>query len=508
MPPTVASSRPRDNGDAVDVHIDDHPVKPDDLAAALAVFRAIHGKQISKRTRNLVNGLTDPRWIDPLEFIEASTGATTPEQRLALLKQWVNGAKSRHPAEVKVIQRALDLVHVDIGVKGIEDEPDDSPKPFTLGLVNSPTFLSETYDLEWLAEGLLARDETAVMGGPSKSLKTSILVALVLSLGTARRFLNRFWIPKPARCALLSGESGRRAIQSTARQVCASLEVDPSEVNNVYWGFTLPQVNCGEHMDVLRRTIADNEIEFIGFDPWYLMLLAGAAGINVNSMHEMGPILRDLSELCLGEGATPMLAHHYRKHREDPFAVPEMSELAHAGIAQYMRQWMLIGPRQRYDSEIGKFFLYLNYGGSAGHSGELAVDIEVGRLEADMDRRKWIVTVHTPSEERAAQEEQRQTQQQEKAAERRRVREADREAEEREMMGRAVDAFRAAPGCKLTVRKLRDALSLGPDRAGRVIYLLEQSGAIVPTTILLSAGRGGPREYPGYELVVGREAVR
>src|SRR5262249_47609882 len=136
-------------------------------------------------------------------------------------------------------------------------------------------------------------------------------------------------------------------------------------------------------------------------DPLYLCF----PGANPLSMFDMGPRLRAVSDACLRAGATPLLVHHTTEDVR-PGKVPELADLAFAGIKQFARQWLLVNRRLPYRPERpGDHRLWLVAGGSAGQSLLLAVDINEGRLE---DGRVWDVTLPTPEEARQADQLARQ----------------------------------------------------------------------------------------------------
>jgi len=251
---------------------------------------------------------------------------------------------------------------------GDRDAEADAPPAFDLGLIDTATFFGTEYPYRWLVEGVLLAGENCVLGGPSKSLKTCILIDLAISLASATPFLGRFPVPTPVRVALISGESGRRAIQANAKQVCLERSLPFERAAGVYWGFVLPQLSNADHLSILRQTIIDQKLEVVILDPLYLSLLAGSSGINPGDMFAMGPLLAQVGRVCEEAGAMAVLCHHTVKRRDNPYDPIELDELAFSGIGQWMRQWLLISRRERFQPDSGVHRLHFNYGGSSNHS--------------------------------------------------------------------------------------------------------------------------------------------
>jgi RecA-family ATPase len=92
----------------------------------------------------------------------------------------------------------------------------------------------------YLVKGILVSGQPCILGGLSKTMKTSLLLDLAISLGTGTRFLGSFEVPSRVKVALLSGESGGSTLQYASRRICRSKGVDPADVDG-FMGLTLPQ---------------------------------------------------------------------------------------------------------------------------------------------------------------------------------------------------------------------------------------------------------------------------
>jgi hypothetical protein len=314
---------------------------------------------------------------------------------------------------------------------------------------------------------VLVRGQPAVVGGPRKSLKTSILVDMAVALAAprpapprprrkkerlmarleARRaarqgdtaaappaapwplrgrgFLGHFEVPAPVRVGLFSGESGESTLQETARRVCAARGSSLDRCG-VYWGFHLPRLADPRDVDRVRALVTENRLDVVIFDPLYLALVGGDAELDVRNLFDVGPLLADLTAACLDAGATPVLAHHARKNRapDERWEPLELEDLAYAGVQEFARQWVLISRRERYDEGTGAHRLWLSVGGSAGFGGLWGVDVEEGPVGDDFRGRRWDVCVLPAAEARrhaaAARERRREGEQAVKLSEARR----------------------------------------------------------------------------------------
>ncbi len=363
------------------------------------------------------------------------------------------------------------------------------PSSHRIDLIDTGTLLNSSFDSRWFVQRLLVHGQPAIMGGAKKVLKTSLLVDLAVSVASGRNFLNHFPIPQRARVAMLSGESGAATIQETIRRVCASKMIEDPDDLPAFWGFVLPRLSWADDLNALAKAISDNGIELMLLDPLYLALLAGNTSGQASNLFDMGPILADATAACLEAGATPIFAHHNTKSAGRSFEPPELEDMAFAGVQEFARQWILLGRREKYEPGTGEHRLWINVGGSAGHSGCWAVDVDEGRLEDDFSGRTWNVAVRSATEERETTRAERDRG--------RRQRETEQEAENYEQMLQALRRYPAGE----TYSVLRDSAGLGTC-ARAILDALVDRGAVERTTVVKGGGAAGSRPYDGYRLVV------
>jgi hypothetical protein len=267
---------------------------------------------------------------------------------------------------------------------------------FQITFMNSIAFNHAAFPRDWLIKRILMLGQAGVIGGPKKTLKTSLLVDMAVSVGTGRPFLGHFPVPMRRRVAVFSGESDPRTLQQTARGVCAARGVTLNDCH-VCWNFRLPRLCDKHHLWMLHQFLREHKIELVFLDPLYLCLLGGTRSVSASNLYEVGPLLWAAADACLSAGATPVLVHHATKsagQRTTKSAEPlDLDDLAFAGIGEFARQWVLVSRREPFDPRTGLHRLVLSSGGSAGHSGCWNLTVEEGAQRDDFGGRNWRVQV-------------------------------------------------------------------------------------------------------------------
>jgi hypothetical protein len=221
-------------------------------------------------------------------------------------------------------------------------------------------------------------------------------------------FLKKFSVPSPIRVGFLSGESGLATIKETLRRICVAKITELADIGDrLLVSDWLPRFDNAKHMDALERWIETSGLEVVMIDPAYLCVPGEVA----SNLFLMGQTLRSVSDVFDRTGATLVLLHHARKNGGvgvNPYAPPELDGLSSAGFAEWARQWLLLKRRQAYMPGTGEHRLWLSVGGSAGHSGLWAVDIDEGACDPRTPR-TWTVKVSKPEDLRHEREELRES---------------------------------------------------------------------------------------------------
>src|SRR5262249_16806463 len=93
-------------------------------------------------------------------------------------------------------------------------EPEAAPvRCYKFAPINSTDFANADYAPTWLIDRLLVKNQPCVLGGPTKALKTSVALDMVISIGSGTAFLGQFKVFGKRRTAIISGESGEYTLQ-------------------------------------------------------------------------------------------------------------------------------------------------------------------------------------------------------------------------------------------------------------------------------------------------------
>jgi hypothetical protein len=341
--------------------------------------------------------------------------------------------------------------------------PAEPPPAFTR-LIDCQQLLALDLRPKFIVKNVLVEGQPCVIGGRSKTLKTSVATDLEISLGTGTQFLGTFEAAQ-RKVAVWSGESGAGTLRETARRIAEAKGVTLTDAS-VLWCFDLPKLSRHDHLKLFHETIAQHGIQVAVVDPLYLSLLSAETAKSAGNLFAMGAALQPLTAIGQETGCTIVFLHHFRKTGVvDPDEPAALEELSQSGVAEWARQWVLLQRREKYQAD-GHHQLWMRCGGSAGHASLHALDVDEGVYDEDKPEggRYWAPVVVPVGDARDAARKDRER----KAAER-----AERQAgEDRRKM---LEALRRLPQGE-TLRALREVAGLKNQRAADALRDLIGTG--------------------------------
>lgn len=318
------------------------------------------------------------------------------------LLHYFNDHKCYPPWDHRELERkwreACDKLEPDLTVHATGPRNPKAEMPFDLGLITDVQLATEECEFEWLVEDAIVAGQHGIIGGPDKSMKTSLIVDLAISLTSGTPFLGYFNVPEPSPTVIVSGESGRPALRHLAENVREARGAAPSET--LHWGFTLPNLGLESHLDALRAAIEMHGIKFMVIDPAYLSMNLGD---DAKNMFRMGPLLNSYSLIGSQMGCTMFLCHHLVKGIKKN-STPALRDLSMSGFSSWTRQWILVNPAGEFESLTGGLNINMVIGGSAGFGGRYTVKVDQGSKADGPGYTAWETDVSAKEGDALAEE--------------------------------------------------------------------------------------------------------
>jgi hypothetical protein len=338
-------------------------------------------------------------------------------------------------------------------------------------LVDVNELLDCDFRIEFLVHGVLVKNQPAIIAAPSKSMKTTLSLDLAISLaagGIGGRFLNQFRVEVPQRVGVMTGESGMATVQETIRRICNAKGVEAADIaGRLAVTDEIPMLNQLPDLNGVEMLLARMGLDVLICDPVYQMIDGSEAG----NLFRMGQQLKPLADVCRAKNCTPVLIHHTKRtsdtvRNNEPLGLEDISW---SGFAEFARQWILINRRERYREGSGEHRLWVNYGGSAGHSGLWAVDIQEGQNTA-AEGRTYTVAVQEARVAREAAQAEREDRRRQQA-----------ESKQAATLSNKVERVRKVLKVNdgLTQRQIREAAGLSNTNVVEALNLLIDRGEVV-----------------------------
>lgn len=257
------------------------------------------------------------------------------------------------------------------------------------GVMTAAELLDMTFPACYLIEPIMVSDQPMLLGGASKTLKTSIAVFAAVSLTTGRNYLyrNDDGSPKtnpagPKRVLMLSAESGPRVLRETLDRIYDSEWDDDREAKERFFlSRMVPDLASRSGRRELKLMIQTYEPDVVICDPAYMMF----SGDDHANMFSLGTHLRTLTSLCqdtLPKIVTPVILHHTTK-KSGSEKVLTLNDLAWAGWGQYAGQWWLLSRQEEFDGRRHR--LRIQVGNRNGDFADRGCEIVERRGEGPVD---------------------------------------------------------------------------------------------------------------------------
>jgi RecA-family ATPase len=135
--------------------------------------------------------------------------------------------------------------------------------------VTSAELDAAEFNIEYLIDRTLVAGQPCIVAGGKKTLKTSLILDLGISLSIGGFFLGKLKVNRACRVGIMSGESGMPVLQETARRIARAAGYSLSDLSGIVWSDELPRFGNVEHAGALREFIMGDELEVLFVDPAY-----------------------------------------------------------------------------------------------------------------------------------------------------------------------------------------------------------------------------------------------
>jgi 5S rRNA maturation endonuclease (ribonuclease M5) len=258
---------------------------------------------------------------------------------------------------------------------------------------------SELWDLadqpvQWLVEDVISCDQPTIFGAKQKSLKTTLLTDLAVSLASGMAWLGKFKVPQPRRVLFVTGEASEAAAIRKVRRAAQSRNLRREDFTDCLRieAITFPTLPSLEDCMAVASAVKEHGIEVVLLDPLYM----GLQGLNTSNLTEVGPAMRQFMALC--RPANVIIAHHVKKTASFDDA-PNLEDLSQAGIAEFAGNYWLMGRMGEYTGD-GQHTLAVRYGGR---------DEQFGLLKLQFDERQWTSHITSLMDHREDQKVRKET---------------------------------------------------------------------------------------------------
>lgn len=361
-------------------------------------------------------------------------------------------------AEVETLRARLQALPNRIGECDTLPEKEASNEE-TKSTENAPSFAGQSAPelwsladepVRWMVEDVFSLDQPTVIGARKKSLKTTLLSSLVVSLVTGLLWLSRFKIPQKFRVLFITGEATKRAAIRKIRRAADALNVRADDLEGLrIEAVNFPKFPSESDLATISEDIELHKIDIVVVDPLYRGM---DSTINAQNIFAMGDALAKFMAAC--RPASVILSHHVKKSAQfDKSGMPDLDDLSQAGVAEFAGNYMLIGRLAKYQGD-GQHDLAISGGGR---------DEQFFEYRLQFDERKFTGHLTDLKDHEAHRQQQEEN------------------SKVVETIGKIIEELKALPDHQTSESSLAALCSTKPDRKPfrEALKTLENRGAIL-----------------------------
>lgn len=282
--------------------------------------------------------------------------------------------------------------------------PGRTAATFDLELLSYRELWEAQEDERFLVQDILVVGQPGLIGGASKTLKTSLSLDLAVSIASGTPFLGRYDVLEPGGVVFVSAESGRKTISKNIQAIAETKGLNAESDLPLYMSFKKPQLTSPGHLASIAAQLRVKKPKLLLLDPTYLLL--GVDADRSKNVFAMGEILGSIADVCAEHETAVMLLHHVNKaNARAKVQTVTLNDLAYAGFAEWARQWFFVTRTRPFEPGTNSHDLRIEVGNSVGHSHAVEIRIDEGIPMDPMIGRMWKVEFpeHAPvSEEKKA----------------------------------------------------------------------------------------------------------
>lgn len=201
---------------------------------------------------------------------------------------------------------------------------------YKVGVINStvettPRVLTDFYSLvtgdsprpSYMVDGFLVEGSVGAAAGEPKTMKSTVVLDLAVSVASGKPFLGRYTVNKPCSVLYIQEENSSADIMFRLQRIAVhhgvaiKTSVGVTVADIPLYVMNNEGINLTEKKDCdnIEKIIRENDIHLLILDPWYMMV----AGIDEDKSKDVSPVLKYLTSLRNKYNCTVLLVHHFKK---------------------------------------------------------------------------------------------------------------------------------------------------------------------------------------------------